>query len=211
MRGRLISYFRFFSLSLVTSAVTKTNFARRHRDDLQFFRLQQITRAGIQLPCFDVEQRVVHQRTLLDSSVSDKLCFHQLRLEVAEINARQRLRNVQFARLSVQPDPVPVRTSRPADVSQQRDGVLPEERIGRGECQAVCPCLTDQHPVEGIAMKRGQPAQLSNGSFIQSQWRDEMFFALLRDEVRGRLRQGQFAPRLCLMEISQNETALKKT
>jgi hypothetical protein len=77
--------------------------------------------------------------------------------------------------------------------SKQRDGILPDERIGRGERQTVRLCLTDQHPVEGIAMQRGQSAQLRNGGFIQGQRRDEMFFALLRNKLRGRLRQGQFA------------------
>ena len=71
-------------------------------------------------------------------------------------------------------------------------------------------CLTDQHPVEGIAMQHGQSAQLRNGGFIQGQRCNAMFFALLRDELRGRLRQGSL-PRPCLTEISQNETALKKT
>ena len=77
--------------------------------------------------------------------------------------------------------------------SKQRDGILPDERIGRGEGQPVRLCLADQHPVEGITMQRGQSAQLRNGGFIQGQRRDEMFFALLRNELRGRLRQGQFA------------------
>lgn len=53
--------------------------------------------------------------------------------------------------------------------------------------------LTDQHPVEGIATQRGQCAPLRHGRFIQIQGRDEMLFALLRDELRGRLRQGKFA------------------
>lgn len=53
--------------------------------------------------------------------------------------------------------------------------------------------LTDQHPVERIAMQRGQSAQLRDGGFIQGERRDEMFFALLRDELCGRLRQGKFA------------------
>ena len=77
--------------------------------------------------------------------------------------------------------------------SKQRDGILPDERIGRGERQPVRLCLADQHPVERIAMQRGQSAQLRNGGFIQSQRHDKVFFALLRDELRGRLRQGQFA------------------
>lgn len=53
--------------------------------------------------------------------------------------------------------------------------------------------LTNQHPVEGIAMQGGQCAPLRHGGFIQNQRRDEMFFALLRDELRGRLRQGKLA------------------
>ena len=42
-------------------------------------------------------------------------------------------------------------------------------------------------------MQRGQSAQLRDGGFIQGKRRDEMIFALRRDELRGRLRQGQFA------------------
>jgi hypothetical protein len=38
-------------------------------------------------------------------------------------------------------------------------------------------CLTDQHPVEGIAMQRGQSAQLRNGSFIHSRYPTESSFA----------------------------------
>ena len=37
-----------------------------------------------------------------------KLCFHQFRLEVIEINAGERLRNMQFARLAVKADTVPI-------------------------------------------------------------------------------------------------------
>jgi hypothetical protein len=54
-------------------------------------------------------------------------------------------------------------------------------------------CLADQHPVEGIAMQRGQSAQLRDGGLIQGQRRDAMLFPLRWDELRGRLRQGQFA------------------
>jgi hypothetical protein len=53
--------------------------------------------------------------------------------------------------------------------------------------------LTDQHPVERIAMQCGQSTQLRHGGFIQGQRRDEMLFALQRDKLRGRLRQGKFA------------------
>jgi len=53
--------------------------------------------------------------------------------------------------------------------------------------------LTNQHAVEGITMKHRQFAQASNGSFIQSQRRDEMIFPLQGDILRGRLWQRQFA------------------
>jgi len=51
--------------------------------------------------------------------------------------------------------------------SKQRNGILPDERVGRGERQAVRLRLTDQHPVEGIAMQRGQRAQVRDGGFVQ--------------------------------------------
>jgi hypothetical protein len=50
--------------------------------------------------------------------------------------------------------------------SKQRDGILPDERIGRSKRHYVRLRLTDQHPVEGIAMQCGQPAQLRDGGFI---------------------------------------------
>ena len=42
-------------------------------------------------------------------------------------------------------------------------------------------------------MQRRQSAQLRDGGFIQGERRDEMQLALLRDELRGRLWQRQFA------------------
>lgn len=77
--------------------------------------------------------------------------------------------------------------------SEDCDWILPDERIGRGERQPVCLRLADQHPVKGIAVQCGQCAQLRDGGFIQGQRREEMFFALQRDELRGRLRQVKFA------------------
>ena len=45
----------------------------------------------------------------------------------------------------------------------QRDGILPDERIGGGERQAVRLGLTHQHPVKGGRVQRGQSAQLREG------------------------------------------------
>ena len=50
-----------------------------------------------------------------------------------------------------------------------------------------------EHSVEGIAVQRGQIAQLRDGGFIQNQGGDEMFFALLPDELGWRLGQRKFA------------------
>ena len=46
--------------------------------------------------------------------------------------------------------------------SKQRDGILPDERIGRGERQPVRLCLTNQHPVKRITMQHGQSAPHGN-------------------------------------------------
>ena len=91
--------------------------------------------------------------------------------------------------------------------SKQRDGILPDERIGRGERQRVRLCLANEHPVEGIAVQRGQSAQLRDGDLIQGQRRDEMFFALLWDELRWRLWQRQFAKAVLDGEFSERNGA----
>jgi len=77
--------------------------------------------------------------------------------------------------------------------SKQCDGILSYEKIGGCECQTMSFRLADQHSVEGIAMQPRQSAQLRNGGFIQRQWREKVLFALLRDELCGRLRQWKFA------------------
>ena len=64
--------------------------------------------AGIEPPGFDLEQRVVHKRAVLDQSVAGEFALRERRLEIVEINARERLGNVQFARFAVEAHAVPI-------------------------------------------------------------------------------------------------------
>ena len=72
-------------------------------------------------------------------------------------------------------------------------GILSHEQIRRGERQTESLRLTNQHSVKRITVQRRQSAQLRNGGFIQNQRRNEVFLALHRDKLRGRLWQRQFA------------------
>lgn len=69
--------------------------------------------------------------------------------------------------------------------------------------------LADEHPVEGIAVQRGQIAQLRDGSFIQNQGGDEMFLALLADELGRRLGQRKFAQTVFDGDLAKRNRAQK--
>ena len=82
--------------------------ALRRRDDLQCFRFQQITSTGGHFPGFHFEERILDEQTFSDGAFVCGFALDGRRLEIVEINARKRLRDVQFARLAIQPDAVPI-------------------------------------------------------------------------------------------------------
>ncbi len=54
------------------------------------------------------KQRIGNKDAGSEIFITGKFCFHQLRLKVIKINARQRLRDVQVARLAIETNAVPV-------------------------------------------------------------------------------------------------------
>src|SRR5712672_679747 len=55
-----------------------------------------------------IEEWILHELAEPEIWTAFKLSFHQLWLEIVEINAGERLRDVQFARLAVESNAIPV-------------------------------------------------------------------------------------------------------
>ncbi len=56
----------------------------------------------------NLEDRALHEMAKSEIWTTGKLCFNDRRLEVIEINAGERLGDVQLARLALQPDAIPI-------------------------------------------------------------------------------------------------------
>lgn len=93
--------------------------------------------------------------------------------------------------------------------SKECDRILPDERVRGGKREAVRLRLADEHSIEGIAVQRRQAVHFPDSGFIQCQRRNEMLFALQRDELRGRLWQRQFAEAVFDGDFPERDRAQK--
>src|SRR5882724_185709 len=84
------------------------NLSAHCRDDLQFLFLKFRDNARFYFQMLDVEKLVADKRARFDFVIAQKISASQFRFKVIKINARERLRDVQFARLAVEAGAVPV-------------------------------------------------------------------------------------------------------
>jgi len=67
------------------------------------------------------------------------------------------------------------------------DRILRDLWIGRQDRQPVRDCLADQHAVEGILMRCGQPGNLQSGGFVERQLKEVVNLAVFRNVLERRL------------------------
>jgi hypothetical protein len=61
--------------------------------------------------------------------------------------------------------------------SEYFDRISVEQRVGRHHLQFVLQCLTNQHPIERIAMMKWQPKKMRQGRLIEGKARDIVLFS----------------------------------
>ena len=92
-------------------AASHAQAAGQQPDDLHRLALEIKALPALDLAGVDPEERIVHDVTHFHHLIAGIFALDQRRLEIIEIAARERLGDMQLARLSVQAEPVPVEYS----------------------------------------------------------------------------------------------------
>lgn len=103
-------------------------------------------------------------------------------------------------------------TSTPATfrLPLRSDWILTEERIGCEQNTTVHDSLTDQQPIERVAMKRRKFVQVNHRPFILRQDRDPMQLRCADTNRSSGAGTGSF-PSECVTEITHTDTTLSRT